>query len=412
MTSSRWILITAVAAAAGFAGAWWLFGHAEDAAVPARQGEREVLYWVAPMDPDYRRDAPGKSPMGMDLVPVYANRAEDRAEDPDGPPALTIDPAVINNIGVRTAAAERADLPRVIDSVARIVPNEYRLGHVHVRTEGWIEYLSVHTEGARVEPGDVLFRFYAPALVSAQREYVQALAQGRRPVIDAAAERLLALGLQPAQVDALEQTRQIHRLVEVRAPHAGYVMELNVRHGMYVTPELMIMSIADLSSVWVEVDIFESQTGWVEAGQPARMTLAAAPGREWHGEVDYVYPTLRTTSRTGRARLVFENPELVFRPGMYARVRIDAAPREDVVVVPTSAVIRTGAGARVVLALGEGRFRPAEVEAGLESGGQTEIIAGLAPGERVVVSGQFLIDSEASMDASLLRLLGADGDRP
>lgn len=407
MNTSRWIVVAIVTAALGFGAAWWLFGRDGDSAGGSGEsdsGEREILYWVAPMDPNYRRDEPGKSPMGMDLVPVYA----DGEGAPDGPPALRIDPAVVNNIGVETATAERTDLPRTIESVARIVPNEYRLGHIHVRTEGWIEYLSVHTEGDLVERGDVLFRFYAPALVSAQREYVQSLAQGRPEIIEAAAERLLALGLQAQQVEQLEQTREVQRLVEFKAPHDGYVMELNVRHGMYVTPELMIMSIADLSSVWVEVDVFERQARWVEAGQAARMTLASAPGRAWQGEVDYVYPTIRRESRTARARLVFDNAELVFRPGMYASVRIDAAPREDVVAVPSSAVIRTGSGQRVILALGEGKFRPAQVETGLESDGHTEIVEGLDPGERIVVSSQFLIDSEASTDASLLRMIGDD----
>jgi len=415
MNTSRWIAaggLAAVAAAGiGFGAAWWVFGqdgnqrgNGAGGSGEVASGEREILYWVAPMDPNFRRDEPGKSPMGMDLVPVYASADGDA----NGPPALTIDPAVVNNIGVKTARVERADLPRRIETVARIVPNEYRLGHVHVRTEGWIEYLNVHTEGDQVEQGEVLFRFYAPALASAQREYVQALGQGRPPVIAAAAERLLALGLQPQQVEQLEQSREVQRLVDVKAPHDGYVMELNVRHGMYVTPALMIMSIADLSSVWVEVDVFERQAGWIAAGQPARMTLASAPGRAWRGEVDYVYPTVRPESRTARARLVFDNPGMVFRPGMYASVGIDAAPRQDVVVVPSSAVIRTGNGKRVILALGEGKFRPAEVQTGLESDGRTEVVAGLEPGERVVVSSQFLIDSEASTDASLLRMLGQD----
>jgi len=397
-------VLLAVAFGLGFGAARWLRDAPPAAGDAAGTAENEILYWVAPMDPNYRRDRPGKSPMGMNLVPVYADETGGGSDQP----SVRIDPVVINNIGVRTEPVRRGDLNRVIESVARVVPNEYRLGHVHVRTEGWIEYLSVHTEGDRVKAGDVLFRFYAPALVSAQREYVRALDQGRELVIDATAERLLALGLQPAQVEMLRKTGRVHRLVDVRAPHAGYVMQLNVRHGMYVDPELMIMSIADLSSVWVEVDVFARQAGWVEAGQSTRMTLPAAPGREWRGTVDYVYPTLREESRTLRARLVFENPELVLRPGMYARVQIDADPRENVLLVPTQAVIRHPDGARVIVALGDGHFRPAEVIPGVESRGTIEIIDGLKAGEDVVVSAQFLIDSEASLDASLLRMIAPD----
>ncbi|MEX0914644.1 MAG: efflux RND transporter periplasmic adaptor subunit, partial [Wenzhouxiangellaceae bacterium] len=166
----------------------------------------------------------------------------------------------------------------------------------------------------------------------------------------------------------------------------------------------------DLSTVWVEADVFESQAGWIAAGQRARMTLPSAPGREWQGEVDYVYPTIRPESRTARARIVFDNPQLVLKPGMYTNVRIDAAPRNDVVVIPSQAVIRSAHQERVVLALGAGRFRPAEVVTGLESDGRTEIIEGLAPGERIVISAQFLIDSEASTNPSLLRMLGEGDD--
>ncbi len=392
----------------GFAGAWWLLsardsGSPEQAAAgSAASDEREILYWVAPMDPSFRRDKPGKSPMGMDLLPVYADDQDAAGSDQ---PALRISPVVMNNIGVKTATAQRSGLPRTLATVARVVPNEYRLGHVHVRTEGWIEYLSVHTEGARVEQGEVLFRFYAPALVSAQQEYLQALQLQQSALIAAAAERLLALGLQPRQIDRLKQDREVERLVDIRAPRDGYVLELNVRHGMYVTPALMIMSIADLSSVWVEIDVPERQAGWIEAGQPARVTLASAPGRVWPARVDYVYPTLRAESRTLRARLVFDNPGLVFRPGMYASVRIDAGTSDDVVVVPSQAVIRSGDQQRVILALGDGYFRPAQVRTGLESEGRVEILAGLAAGEKIVISSQFLIDSEASLDASLLRMI-------
>lgn len=413
MNTLRWIAAALTVAAIGFGAGWWLSGLYGDAgggpgASDSGEGSenREIQYWVAPMDPNYRRDEPGKSPMGMDLVPVYADREDAPKDDPSAVPSVRIAAAVINNIGVKTGTAERADLPRRIETVAAIQPNEHRLGHVHVRTEGWIETLNVHAEGARVEHGDVLFSFYAPALVSAQREYLQALEQNRGALVDAGAQRLMALGLQSRQIERLAASREVQRLVDIKAPHGGYVMGLNVRHGMFVTPSLMIMSIADLSSVWVEIDVFETQAGWLSPGQLARMTVPGAPGRVWQGEIDYVYPTVRPESRTARARIVFDNPALVLKPGMYASVRINAAPRAAVVAVPSQAVIRTGERERVILALGEGRFRPAEVRTGLESDGRTEIIEGLAAGERIVVSGQFLIDSEASLDASLLRMIG------
>ena len=396
--------VAIVAVAVGTGLGWWLAGTAPRQAGNGASAEdtREILYWVAPMDANFRRDQPGKSPMGMDLVPVYADEAGTAG---DGQSSLRINPAVINNIGVKTAPVERATLNRTISTVGSITPNEHRVGHVHVRTEGWIERLTVHTEGARVEKGDVLFEFFAPGLVSAQDEFVQALATGRKAIIDATRQRLLALGLLPGQIARIGETREVQRLIEYVSPQSGYVMALNVRHGMYVTPALMVMSIADLSEVWIEVDVFENQIDWVEAGQTAHMKLSYAPGREWTGEVDYVYPTVRPESRTARVRLAFDNPDLVLKPNMYAEITIDGAPRHNVVQVPSQAVIRAGNGERVILALGEGRFRPAQVRTGLESEGRVEIVEGLAEGEKVVVSSQFLIDSEASLDASLLRLL-------
>jgi len=399
-------LSLAAAALAGAAAGWWWSGSpsgsGEEGA--AAGSEREILYWVAPMDPSYRREEPGQSPMGMDLVPVYADDAGGAADEP----SLRIRPAVVNNIGVKTATVERGQMARRIDTVGFITPNEHRVGHVHVRSEGWIEHLAIHTEGARVARGDVLFRFFAPAVVSAQDEFVQALASGRRALIDATRRRLLALGLLPDQIEQLQSTREAHRLIDIKAQQSGYVTALNVRHGMFVKPELMVMSIADLSEIWVEVDVFERQIDWVRPGQPARMHLPFAPEREWAGSVDYVYPTIRADSRTARVRLAFDNPDLALKPNMYAKVAIDAAPRRDVVHVPSQAVIRAGNQERVILALGEGRFRPAEVRTGLESEGRVEILAGLAAGEKIVVSSQFLLDSEASLDASLLRMIGGE----
>jgi len=396
------IALLVVAVLAGFAAAWWLKPDGASTLEAGSSGsEREILYWVAPMDPEFRRDRPGKSPMGMDLVPVYADEATDTGDQP----SIRIAPAVVNNIGVKTAPVERGTMYGRIETVGFITPNEHRLSHVHVRSEGWIEHLAIHTEGARVERGDVLFRFFAPALVSAQDEFVQALTSGSEALISATGRRLLALGLLPDQIETLRRSRDVRRLIDVKAQQSGYVTALNVRHGMFVSPELMVMSIADLSHVWVDVDVFESQIDSVEAGQKARMNLPFASGREWTGEVEYVYPTLRAESRTGRIRLSFDNPDLALKPNMYATVEIDADPREQVLQVPTQSVIRMPDGARVILALGEGRFRPAKVRTGIETNGRTEILAGLDEGERIVVSAQFLIDSEASMDASLMRMI-------
>lgn len=381
---------------------WWLAdtGSQRSAAQSSARDTREILYWAAPMDPNYRRDKPGKSPLGMDLVPVYA----DEAGAADEQPSIRINPTVINNIGVKTAPAERGTLYRQIETIGFIAPDANRIEHIHVRAEGWIEQLEADTEGDRIKAGQRLFRIYSPALVSAQDEYLQALRSGQATLIRAAGTRLRALGMRADQLETLKSRGEALQLFDVRSPIDGYVMELNVRQGMFVQPGTTIMSLADLSTVWVDVSVFETQIDWVEAGQAARMRLAFAPDREWLGEVDYVYPTIRPESRTARVRLAFDNPDLALKPNMYAKVAIDGAPRRDVVHVPSQAVIRAGGNERVILALGDGHFRPARVRTGLESGGRVEIAAGLAAGEKIVISSQFLIDSEASLDASLLRM--------
>ncbi len=397
-------------AAAGVLGiliGWWLSGAVPESSGDATtaEGEREILYWVAPMDPNYRRDEPGKSPMGMDLVPVYADSG---SAGPGDQPSIRINPAVINNIGVKTAAVERGTLYRNIETVGYIAPDDDLFSHVHVRAEGWIEQLETATEGDRVQQGGLLFRIYSPALVSAQDEYLQALRIAQPSLARAAETRLRALGMSPAQIEVLKNRREAQQLFDVRSPQDGYVIKLNVREGMFVQPGTTIMSLADLSRVWVDVDVFENQIDWVEVGQMARVKMPFAPNRVWHGEVEYVYPTIRPTTRSARVRLTFANPDLMLKPEMYAAVEIDAAPQPDVLFVPAQAVIRQDGQERVVLALGEGRFRPAEVRTGIESEGRVEIINGLTEGERIVVSSQFLIDSEASMDASLLRMIGQD----
>lgn len=405
MTLTRILLVAAAAAVLGFLAGGWLGSGDPSSPAPAAAGEQEILYWVAPMDPNYRSDEPGKSPMGMDLVPVYADGQEASGQNADAQPSLRIDPAVVNNIGVKLAPVARGTLHRHIDTVGYVTPDADRVSHVHVRTEGWIETLEADTEGEAIRKGAPLFEIYAPALVSAQEEYLQALQSGSEPLIGASERRLAALGMDADQISAVRRDRRPRRTFTMAAPQDGYVMELNVREGMFVEPGNTIMSLADLSEVWVDVDVFEQQIDWVRPGQAALMRLPFAPDRQWKGSVEYVYPTIRPETRSARVRLAFENPGLALKPNMYAQVEIEADPRRNVLHVPDQAVIRTSEHTRVVLALGEGRFRPAEVATGMTSEGRTEVLKGLKEGERVVVSSQFLIDSEASLDASLMRMV-------
>jgi len=359
--------------------------------------EPEILYWVAPMDPSYRRDKPGKSPMGMDLVPVYA-------EDTGDEDAVRIDPVVVQNLGVRTAKAERRALFRKVEATGYVGFDESRVSQINLRTEGWIERLLVKNEGERVKKGQLLFEFYSPQLVNAQKEYVQAKRRNDRELLTAAEEKLLALGMVHADIQRLEKTSKVSNTVQVLAPQDGTVTSLNVKEGIFVKPATEIMSLADLSSVWLQAEVFESQADWVVESQSAEARLNYLPGEVFGGRVDYVYPVLDPKTRTLQVRLRFDNPNERMKPNMYASVTIFGKPHPGALSIPREALIRGQEIDRVVVALGEGRFTVHEVMTGIESGGWQEIIAGLDEGDEVVTSAQFLIDSEASLSGSIHRL--------
>lgn len=367
--------------------------------------EREILFYRNPMNPEITSSKPAKDWMGMDYIPVYA----DEVNGEDGV-VVRIDPALVQNLGVRTEAAGRGRLWRRIDAVGNLGYDEARISHIHMRSEGWIEDLRVHFVGERFAAGDVLFEIYAPALVNAQEEFLQALRTAQPALVASSRERLLLLGVDELQVRELERSRKVRARITVRAPRDGVVTDLNARHGMFVTPQMEVMSLADLSSLWVMVEVPERQSSWVAVGQPVELRLPALPGEVFEGRIDYLYPGLDPRTRTLRVRIQLDNPGERFRPDMYANVQIFAGPVEDMLSIPRAALIRTGRSERVIVAEGEGRFRAVEVNAGLESGDRVEIRDGLEEGDRVVVSGQFLLDSEASIQASATRLRGAQAD--
>ncbi len=363
--------------------------------------EKKLLYWVAPMDANYRRDKPGKSPMGMDLVPVYD---EGDAEFSDTGIVVKISPAVENNLGVRVADVKSGKLWRKVDTVGYVGFDESKVSHIHLRVDGWIEKLAVKIEGDRVKKGQRLFDLYSPKLVNSMEEYVTALNSKNRRLISASEAKLLSLGVDQKQINEIKKSRKVPRVVKVYAPQSGMVSSLSVREGMYVKPSSLVMTLADLSSVWVLAEVFESQSEWLKLGHAADVTLSFLPGRVWEGKVDYIYPSLDAKNRTLRVRLRFNNRDEALKPNMYANVSIFGTAKKNVISVPREALIKTGKNQRLIVAKGNGRFEQRFVVSGMESGDWVEIKSGLESGERVVVSSQFLIDSEASMKASLLRM--------
>jgi Cu(I)/Ag(I) efflux system membrane fusion protein len=360
--------------------------------------EREVLYWVAPMDANYRRDEPGKSPMGMDLRPVYADEV-------DGQPGVVkIDPTIINNLGVRTVKAERGELSRRIETVGYVGYDEDTVQHVHTRVEGWIEKLVTKASGDPVEKGQLLFEMYSPTLVNAEEEYLVALRSNNTLLLNASRERLASLGVTSNEIARLDKERSIRRLIRVYAQTDGVIAHLGVREGIFVTPATEIMSVAKLDTIWVIAEVFERQAAWVKAGQRAKVELDYLPGEIWDGTVDYVYPELDPKTRTLKVRLRFDNQSERLQPNMFARVTILGEGFGDVVHIPREALIRGGSVNRVVLALPEGRFRSQPVKIGIESGDRIAIREGVSEGDLIVASGQFLIDSESNIEAALERM--------
>lgn len=385
----------------------------ESSAATEAKGERKILYWQAPMDPSYISPKQGKSPMGMDLIPVY------EGEEAFGS-TVKINPVIEQNMGIRTGKALRKDLSREIRAVARIEMDESRVGHIHTKISGWIEKMYVSTTGEYVKKGQKLLEIYSPQLVSAQDEYLDAfnnakslpegsdqnLRQNFENILHSAKTRLQYYDISDDQIIELEESGIVRKTLVFKSPFEGYVMKKHALEGMEVKPGMQLYTIADLSTVWIQADIYESEMPWVEVGNDAEITLSYYPGESIRGKIDYIYPYMETKTRTIKVRLVFDNPDLKLKPGMYSNVVIQTSPVKNAVSVPQEAVLFSGERTLVFVALDGGRFVPRDVKIGVESGdGYYEIQSGLKEGESIVLSGQFLLDSESRLQESIAKML-------
>ena len=373
--------------------------------VPSSGGiDAEPLYWVAPMDPNYKRDKPGKSPMGMDLIPVYEDTDKKTAEKPG---TVQIEPAVENNLGVKTAPVARVFLSADIETVGYIAFDESQLWQTNVRVAGWVERLFINAVGEKVKKGDVLFTLYSPELVKAQEELLNAHKGKREVLIKGATERLVSLGVDRTQIKRIIAAGRASQTIEIKAIGEGIIATLNVREGGYISPAQTVISAGPLDEVWVDAEVFERQAHWMKEKTPAIMTLDGLPGKKWQGEIDYVYPILDPKTRTLRMRLKFKNSNGDLKPNMFANIALAPLSQNAVLSIPKNAVIRSGGMTRVVLSEGNGKYRSARVEIGREAGEQIEVLQGLTEHDRVVVSAHFLLDSESSLTADLSRMDGA-----
>ncbi|WP_176491133.1 MULTISPECIES: efflux RND transporter periplasmic adaptor subunit [Microbulbifer] len=394
-------IMIAAAALVGAALGWWL-GTGDGGSAEQGAGEKKILYWVAPMDPNYRRDGPGKSPMGMDLIPVYEGEEQKEAAG-----TVRISPAVENNLGVRTGTAERGPVSAKLNTVGIVQLDQDRIEHQHSRLSGWVQKSWVKARGDRVEKGQPLVQIYSPELVKAQRELLAALKSGNRALISASRERLQSLGIPAAEVARVEREGSASEAITLYAEASGYVDNLGVRDGMYITPQTTLVSVGPLETVWVEGEVFPRQGYKVQLGDTATVRADISPGRIWLGKIAKVLPQLDKQMRTLTVRVRVDNPDRTLRPGMFVRLQLDG-PELQALTIPREALIRTGRMERVVLAEGDGRFRSVRVRSGREFGERVEILEGLKAGARVVTSAQFLLDSESSVSADLERMDAAD----
>jgi Cu(I)/Ag(I) efflux system membrane fusion protein len=417
MNRTAAIVVAALIGAGLAAGGYWLgqrsAQHDAPATAPAASTSapaaktdstgRRILYWHDPMHPQQKFDKPGKSPfMNMDLVPVYADAATDEG-------GVAVSPRVRQSLGMRIATAEMTELRQDLAAVGNVQVDERRIARAEVRTQGWVERLHVRAVNDPVRAGQVLAEVYSPELLQAQEEYllVRRMAKDsaeNEPLARAARRRLESLGLAESGIAKLEQTGIASRRLPLVSPISGIVTELGVREGAMVQAGTPAFTLTDLSSVWLTVEVPEAQAAALKLGQDVSATVQSIPGKSFSGRIDFVYPELNTQTRTVKARLALANPGLALRPGMFAEVSLASASRK-VLTVPTEAVIQTGTRIVVIVFEGE-RFRAATVQTGAERGGRTEVIKGLKEGEKVVASGQFLVDSEASLRGTLSRLEG------
>lgn len=416
--------------------------EAAPAQARSQADHRKILYWYDAMNPVHHYDKPGKAPDGMDLVPKYAEEgnaassggemrnmpgmnassgssgagASSSAQGMQNMPAGTVmlNPSTQQLIGVTYAMARRSHLIRTVRTVGLLQMDAEKVARVHVKIAGWLEKVDLDYVGQLVKKGQPLFTLYSPELVSTEQEYLIAqrgqsylgnspyadVASGANALLEATRQRLLLWDITDAQIGQLQKTGKVSRMMTIYSPIDGFVMTRNAFPQTYVTPDTDLYDIADLSTIWVFVDIYEYEAPYVHLGQPASMQLSYFPGHTYRGRVDYIYPTLDAKTRTIKVRLAFPNPGFRLRPDMYADVelKIDYGTQT---LVPNEAILNSGTRQVVFVAKPDGYFEPREIKIGDQFDGQTVVLAGLQPGEKIVASGNFLIDSESRLGAAM-----------
>ncbi len=387
--------------------------HKGHAGTASQAAERKVLYWYDQMNPARRSDKPGKAPDGMDLIPKYADEIDTLKDMPAGTVGITAERQQF--IGVRTTTVRTERLERTIRTTGQVAFNDSHISHVHTKVNGYIEDVFLDFVGKFVRKGDPLFTIYSPDLVATQEEYLIArrgqkslgdapypeLSHNADSLVRAALERLRRWDVSEEDIRTLESTGKVRRTLTIYSPASGVVTERAVfQHGRYVTPDTDLYTIVDLSNVWILADVFENEVPYVHLGQRAVMHLSYLGDRAYTGRVSFIYPTLDPKTRTIKVRLDFPNPGYALKPEMFADVELKVDYGTHV-VVPQEAVLDSGTEQIVFVAHPEGRFEPRKVQVGPTADGRTVILSGLRPGDSIVTSGNFLIDSESRLKSAM-----------
>lgn len=394
-------------AAAGYGLYWGGMQYGRNLAAPVSdEPAKKVLYWHDPMSPGQKFDKPGKSPfMDMQLVPVYADEGSD-----DG--SVNISPRVQQNLGIRTAEVAQGTMASAVVAVGNIAYDERDVVVIQARSNGFVERLYVRAPFDPVRKGQALAELYIPEWIAAQEEYLSVRrmrGKGADVIVDGARQRMRLVGMTDEQIQAVTSSDRVQARTTIFAPISGVVAELDLRAGMTVTAGTPMFKINGVSTMWVNADIPESVTSRVRPGDAVEVRTPALQGTVFKGKVSVILPDVNPATRTLKARIELANPSGLLVPGMFATINFaSSSARGNVLLIPTEAVIQTGTRSVVLVAQGNGKFSPAEVEIGSEANGRTEIRKGLAAGQKVVISGQFLIDSEASLTGTESRMTGTE----
>jgi len=373
---------------------------------------RKIKYWKAPMTPGFTSDKPGKSPMGMDLVPVYEDEEGTKSD------GFRISPTMVQDIGVKTEIVKNRVLTREIRTVAILTYDERVVTHIHTKYKGWVEKLHVDFTGQEVAKDELLAEIYSPELVSTQEELLVAMkykeslekspfteiGQGADRLFKSTKRRLELFDVPEHQIEALIRDKKITKTLHIHSPYRGFVIKKEASEGMFVKPGMSLYTIADLSKIWVMADIYEYELPWIKIGQKAEMSLSYYPGKKFHGKVTFIDPFMDPKTRTLKVRMEFKNPKWKLKPDMYANVILKSTISKKAVAVPEEAVIHSGERNIAIVRLPDGGFDSRQLTLGPQAEGYYQVLKGLKAGETVVTSSSFLLDSESNLREALDKL--------